>query len=151
MVPEVSIHLSNPRSLWMKFFAGFLLRMLIHSVPLPQVYNGNIDDGQPCIIDTEASVCITPHRRDFTFYHDSKVKIKDLSKSNTVKGEGFIRWKVRDTNGKIVNLDLPGYHMPAAEVRLLSPQVLLATVGQSARGTITSTDLVLCLGNEVEL
>ncbi len=57
---------------------------------------------------------------------------------NTVKGEGFLRWKVFDTNRKTVNLDLPGYHMPAAEVQLLSPQVLLATVGQSAQGTITA-------------
>ncbi len=75
-----------------------------------------MNDGQPLIIDTGASVCITPHRSDFTFYCDSKVKIKDLSKSNTVKGEGFVRWKVRDANGKKVNLNLPGYHMPEAEV-----------------------------------
>ncbi len=102
--------------------------MLLHSISLPRVYNSITDDGQLFIIDTGASFCITPHQSDFTFYRDSKVKIEDLSKSNTVKGEGFIRWKVRDTNGKIVNLDLPGYHMPAAEVQLLSPQVLLATV-----------------------
>ncbi len=120
-VPEVSIHLSNPWPLWKKTFTRFLPHMLLHSISLPRVYNGSTNDCQPLIIDTGVSVCITPHWSDFTFYRDSKVKIKDLSKSNTVKGEGFIRWKVRDTNGKIVNLDLPGYHMPAAEVRLISP------------------------------
>ena len=78
-------------------------------------------------------MCITPRRNDFTVYRTSKVKIKDLSKSNTVTGEGFMRWKVRNTSGKIVNLDLPGYHIPMAEVRLLSPQVLLSTCGKNAK------------------
>ena len=44
------------------------------------------------------------------------MKIKDLSKTNTVAGEGIVCWKVRDKTGKIVNLDLPGYHIPNAEV-----------------------------------
>ena len=66
-------------------------------------------------------------------------------------GEGIIRWKVRDKIGKIVNLDLPGYHIPNAEVRLLSPQVLLSTVGGSSKAVQTTADLVLCLGNGVEL
>jgi len=79
------------------------------------------------------------------------VKIKDLLKTNTVAGEGIVRWKVRDKTGKIVNLDLPGYHIPNAEVRLLSPQVLLSTVGGSAKAVQTTADLILCLGNGVEL
>ncbi len=62
-----------------------------------------------------------------------------------------MRLKVDDANEMIANLDLPAYHMSTAEVQLLTPQVLLATVRQSARGTITTTDLILCLGNEVEL
>ena len=79
------------------------------------------------------------------------MKIKDLSKSNTVAGEGFVRWKVRDRTGKIVNLDLPGYHIPTAEVRLLSPQVLLSTCGKDAKSIQTTADLILCVGNGVEL
>ncbi len=62
-------------------------------------------------------------------------------------GEGFIRLKVHDTNGKMVDLDMPGYHVPEAKVQLLSSQVLLATVGQSAQGTITTADLLFYLGN----
>jgi hypothetical protein len=53
------------------------------------------------------------------------MKIKDLSSLNNVAGEGLLRWKVEDVSGQIVNLDLPGYHIPGAEVRLLSLQVLI--------------------------
>ena len=67
-------------------------------------------------MDKGASVCITPCQEDFTFHRDSKVEIKDLSKTNTVTDGGFVRWKVRDKTFKIVNLDLPGYHIPNVEV-----------------------------------
>ena len=103
------------------------------------------------MVDTGASVCITPCREDFTFYRYSKGKIKDLPKTNTVTGDGFVHWKVRDKMGKIINLDLPGYHIPNAEVQLLSPQVLLTMVGDSSKAVQTSSDLFLCLGNGVEL
>jgi len=58
---------------------------------------------------------------------------------------------VRDKSGKIVSLDLPGYHIPTAEVRLWIPQVLLTTVRGLAKAVQTSSDLLLCLGNGVEL
>ena len=66
-------------------------------------------------------------------------------------GEGLIRWKVKDKTGKTVFIELPGYHIPKAEVRLLSPPVLLKAVGGSSQGIITPADFVLCLGNGVEL
>jgi hypothetical protein len=67
------------------------------------------------IIDSGASVCISPHNSDFITYSKSKMKIKDLSSSNHVAGEGIICWS--------------GYHMPKADVRLLSPHVLITTIG----------------------
>ncbi len=57
------------------------------------------------------------------------MKIKDFSSSNTVAGEGLMRWKVEDIAGQAVTLKLPGYHIPGTEVRLLSPQVLLSIFG----------------------
>jgi hypothetical protein len=74
----------------------------------------------------------------------SNMKIKDLSSSNTVAGEGLMRWKVEDLAGHVVNLDLPGYHIPGVEVCLLIPQVLLLTFG----GHNTQTQKVeVCLEN----
>jgi hypothetical protein len=57
------------------------------------------------------------------------MKIKDLSSSNNVAGEGIICWNLKDVNGSTIQVELKGYHMPNAEVRLLSPQVLTKTVG----------------------
>ena len=47
---------------------------------------------------------------------------------------------------------MPGYHIPHAEVRLLSPQTLLSNCDPStAIGYIRTADLTLCLGNGIEL
>ena len=73
------------------------------------------------------------------------MKIKDLSLSNTVAGEGLMRWKVEDLAGHVVNLDLPGYHILGVEVRLLSPQVLLSTFG--GHTTQTTQKVEECLEN----
>lgn len=63
----------------------------------------------PLIVDTGASVCITPLKTDFVTYRPSTMRIKDLSSSNTVAGEGQISWHVVDTNGKQVTLTVPGF------------------------------------------
>ena len=83
----------------------------------------------PLIWDTGASVCISPHREDFISYKKSTTRIKDLLSSNKVAGEGMVRWTVHDKDDGLVNLELPGYHIPKAEIRLLSPQVLLTLAG----------------------
>ena len=144
---EVTVDLLDQRP----FLKRMYHRALVQSIKLPRAYKGSVSHGIPLIVDTGASVCITPRREDFILYRDSKVTIKDLSKTNTVAGEGVVRWKVRDKTGRVVNLDLPGYHIPNAEVRLLSPQVLLSTVGSSSKAVQTTADLILCLGNGVEL
>ena len=89
---------------------------------------GALHGDIPLIVDTGASVCITPCREDFVTYQPSKIKIRDLSSSNKVAGEGMVRWVVKDEQGELVTLELPGYHIPKAEVRLLSPQVLFGLV-----------------------
>jgi hypothetical protein len=82
----------------------------------------------PLIVDWGASCCISPHREDFISYSDSKVKVKDLSGSNKVAGEGMIKWKVLDKDGLEVELELKAYHMPNASVRLLSPQAMIKSI-----------------------
>ena len=106
---KVKIDLIDSRPFWK--------RALIHAIKLPKVYNGSMQNGLPLIMDTGALVCITPRREDFIVYQDSKAKINNLSKTNTVTGEGVVRRSVRDKTCKIVNLDLPGYHTPHADVR----------------------------------
>jgi hypothetical protein len=64
------------------------------------------------------------------------MKIKDLSSLNQVAGEGILRWSIQNTHGASVIIELMGYHIPNAEVRLLSPQVLLNTIGGKAIQTV---------------
>jgi hypothetical protein len=49
------------------------------------------------IVDSGASVCISPHRSEFVTYNESRMKIKDLSSSNQVaqeKGLSVGTWKI---------------------------------------------------------
>ena len=136
--PRVSLPIGRAHdfAIWRTFFASQL-----------HCFSGIIKERLPLIVDTGASVCISPRREDFISYKPSKLKIKDLSSSNKVLGEGMLRWSVRDANGEIVTLELPGYHIPAAEVRLLSPQVLLSLVG--GRSLQTSANIQFELDNGI--
>jgi hypothetical protein len=95
------------------------------------------------IIDSGASVFISPHKSDFITYKDSKMKIKDLSSLNQVASEGIISWSLQDKNGDSVQIELKGYHIPNAEVHLLSPQVLLKMIGGHALQTVDKINIAL--------
>ena len=85
----------------------------------------------PLIVDTGASCCISPSKEDFIdgTYTQSEVKIKDLSGSNRVAGKGMLRWRVMDRFGRTHDIEIEGYHIPRASVRLLSPQCLYKKFG----------------------
>ncbi len=74
------------------------------------------------------------------------MKIKDLSSSNNVAGEGLLRWKIEDVSGHILTFDLHGYHIPNAEVCLLSPQILLSTYGGQTKQTTRKVEVCLADG-----
>ncbi len=77
------------------------------------------------------------------------MKIRNLSSLNKVAGEGIIRWSMQDIHGDSVQVELLGYHIPNAEVRLLSPQVLLKTIGGYSHQTIRGIDITLDNGIEM--
>jgi len=95
------------------------------------------------IIYSGASICISLHHADFITYAPSKMKIKDLSSSNKVVGDGLIGWRFQDTSGDTVAPDLPGYHIEGANVHLLSPQVLLGTFGGGLIQTMRKIEVTL--------
>jgi hypothetical protein len=71
------------------------------------------------------------------------MKIKDLSSSNHVAGEGIIWWSMHDALGTPIQIELLGYHLPKADVRLLSPQVLITTIGGQSLQTDKEIDTSL--------
>ncbi len=102
----------------------------------------------PLIVDTGASVCITPLKSDFDTYRPSTMRINDLSSSNKVAGEGQIKWHVLNNEGKQVTITVPGFHTPTAEVRLLSPQLLLNQAGGFSHQTATKIHIHLDSSND---
>ncbi len=69
--------------------------------------------------------------------------IKDLSLLNQVASEGIISWSLQDESGDSVQIELKGYHIPNAEVCLLSPQVLLKMIGGHALQTVNKINIAL--------
>jgi hypothetical protein len=99
--------------------------------------------GSSLIIDSGASVCISSHKSDFITYNKSNMKIKNLSSSNHVAGEGIIQWSMHDALGTLIQIELLGYHIPKADVWLLSPQVLITTIGGQLLRTDIGIDITL--------
>ena len=74
-----------------------------------------------------------------------KCKILDFItyKESEVAGEGIIHWLLQDKHGDQVAVELPGYHIPNADVRLLSTQVLLKTIGGRCHQKISQVNVTL--------
>ena len=104
---------------------------LISSTEYPQCFSSSTVASE-VIVDTGALVWISPHKEDFTTYVSSNMKIKDLSSTNKVAGTGIIKWDLQDAKGYTVTVEAFGYHIPAAKVHLLSPQVLIKKDGGQA-------------------
>jgi hypothetical protein len=97
----------------------------------------------PLIVNSGASCCISPCRHDFESYSPSSARIKDLSGTNTVAGEGILRWRVLDGHGWEHTITIKGYHIPKASVCLLSPQALYKSIGGHGEQDLLKYSLVL--------
>jgi hypothetical protein len=117
-------------------------RLCVSRIQLPQCFIGEMATDT-VIIDSGVLVCISLHHNYFITYGPSNMKIKDLTSSNKVAGEGLIQWRFQDTSGDTVALDLPGYHIEGVDVRLLSPQVFLGTFGGRLIQTTRKIDVTL--------
>jgi hypothetical protein len=72
--------------------------------------------------DTGASFGLTPFRDDFIDYQPCSLPVKDISKMNYVIGVGTVMYKFQAENGDVLYVPGIAYHLPSAEIRLLSPQ-----------------------------
>jgi hypothetical protein len=118
---------------------------LISTFEDPQCFSSMMLNSS-LVIDSGASVCISPHKSDVITYNKCKMKIKDQSSSNHVAGKGIVCWSVKDANDSPIQVELMGYHMPKADVRLLSPQVLIKTVGGQSLQTNKGINITLDKG-----
>eukprot|EP00978_Attheya_sp_CCMP212_P005272 scaffold11685_cov41-Attheya_sp.AAC.1 len=113
MGPWITKHL-HPRSLLSK--------------SVRQGGTGVLRHGVPVIWDTGASISITPDHRDFVGHKGDHVYEHVQGMGDTrlrAEAVGWIRWYVPDDRGGVRAIELRGYWVPDAPMRLLSTTSLL--------------------------
>ena len=77
------------------------------------------------VLDSGASVTLTPNRNDFCTYQRMKGQVKGLGTMRIV-GKGTVKYTVRSITGTPVTLLITNvYHVPDLPIRLVSPQQLV--------------------------
>jgi hypothetical protein len=80
------------------------------------------------IWDTGATLCVTPHLSDFATPPTPSPEthiLKGLAKGLSINAVGTVQWTCTADDGAPYVILAPGYHVPASERRLLSPQAFL--------------------------
>ena len=79
-------------------------------------------DEMPVVIDSGASRSLSPLRSDFVTFTSVDSKISGVGAQASIKGVGMVKWKVTDQNGVSHTIETMAYFVPAASIRLYSPQ-----------------------------
>ena len=87
----------------------------------------------PAIWDTGASYGLTPFASDFIDYEEVNIPVQDIAHTNTVVGIGTVMWKFEASDGTLIYLPLLCYHLPTADIRLISPQTYHQLHGGESR------------------
>ena len=82
------------------------------------------EDIVDIILDTGCTFSITPDRRDFIEYHPGTTghQVQTVNGPTDLTGYGRVRWTLISEDGSLLDMILPCHHVPASNVRLLSPQ-----------------------------
>ncbi|KAL3911553.1 MAG: hypothetical protein SGARI_001593 [Bacillariaceae sp.] len=83
------------------------------------------NDDMPIVIDTGASISITPFKSDFIEPPRTNSKIpalKGLAHKTEVAGWGKVSWIIGDMYGVVHRVETYAYYVPEATIRLYSPQ-----------------------------
>jgi hypothetical protein len=83
----------------------------------------------PIVIDTGASVSLTPNHSDFVgpIRETDISEMQGLSSTSKVAGKGKVKWTVRDLFGRTKTIFTEAYYVPDVTIRLFSPQVYFRT------------------------
>jgi hypothetical protein len=83
------------------------------------------DDALPVVFDMGATISVSPREQDFISWERKgclDTKLNGISASTEVFGVGIVHWTVRNDGGRWQVIETRAFYMPAARVRLLSPQ-----------------------------
>jgi hypothetical protein len=78
----------------------------------------------PIVIDTGASLSLTPYKEDFEEPPEECMlkELLNVSSTTNVEGVGTVAWKVIDFFGVVHTIRTRAYYVPTATIRLYSPQ-----------------------------
>jgi hypothetical protein len=115
------------------------------------VYLGLDSAEAPIVVDSGASLSITPHKGDFIGKIEQlDTTIQGISSVMKIQGVGTFRWHLKDIFGTINIIDTRAYYIPDAGMRLFSPQVYFQEQ-QAGSYSMTSTGTVLTTSDGCEL
>jgi hypothetical protein len=107
------------------------------------VYLGLNAADAPIVIDSAASLSISPHRGDFVGdIEQLNSTIQGISTVTKIAGVGTVRWTFKDVFGTIKIIETRAYYIPDAGVRLFSHQVYFQEQ-QAGSYLMTSMNTVL--------
>jgi hypothetical protein len=98
------------------------------------VYFSPKPDDYPIIIDTGASMSLTPCMDDFLGKLDPSpvTELHGLNTTTKVYGIGTVSWSVRDVFGVVRVLKTKAYYVPDASIWLFSPQTYFKSVASGS-------------------
>ena len=82
------------------------------------------DDTLPIVIDSGASISVTPCKTDFSGQAQrlENQHVDGITETATIEGIGIVKWSLHDDFGNTREVETLAYYMPQAKIRLLSPQ-----------------------------
>jgi hypothetical protein len=97
------------------------------------------------LFDSGANVCVTNLIDDFTGHYSksrSESLVDGLGKGLEITGHGMVTWKFLADNGMYRTIRVPCVHIPTANIRIASTQIILQTYSQETL-SLTSEHLKL--------
>ena len=76
----------------------------------------------PTVIDSGASMSLSPIRSDFVTFRECSTTISGVSAKAQVQGTGTVRWRIVDQHGVDCTIETEAYYVPDAGIRLYSPK-----------------------------
>ena len=109
---------------------AYAVGRLYQSIPTGNVYT------TPLVFDTGDSMGLTPFRSDFIDYQPADVSIKAVASTGKVVGIGTVLRKFKSRCGTTVYVPSVNFHMPAADIRLESPQSAIRMLGGDGKAIL---------------
>ena len=78
----------------------------------------------PIVLDSGASKSLSPCKEDFVTFTETSISISGIGSNADVKGTGLVRWKIYDQKNQIHIIETEAFYVPAAGIRLYSPQAI---------------------------